>query len=186
MPYSYALTYGPEREAGKPALHLPPGAAEVLRTIAGSFDRETLVEDAFNMQTYDAAVGLTIGDLKIELREVPHFTPAFAMSFSSGDSGRFVYGADCTRSKALVELAAGAEILMVESALPAAYDGPAQAREGHLGPEDAGAMAKEAGVDRLVLTHATDFMDLEQSRAVAEREFEGPVEMAREGSIWQL
>jgi ribonuclease BN (tRNA processing enzyme) len=186
MPYSYGLTYGPERDGGKPDLHLPPGAAEVLRTIAGAFDKESLVEDAFNFIDYDPTEVLAIGDLRIELREVPHFTPAFAMSFTAGDSGRFVYGADCAPSTALVELATGADVLMVEAALPAAYDGPSEAREGHLGPEDAGQMAKEAGVRRLVLTHATDLMDLEESRSVAEGIFGGPVEMAREGSSWQL
>jgi ribonuclease BN (tRNA processing enzyme) len=145
-----------------------------------------LVEDAFAVVNYDATEALTIGDLRIELREVPHFTPAYAMSLTAGDSGRFVYGADCARSTALVELASGADILMVEAALPAAYDGPSAAREGHLGPEDAGAMARESAVGRLVLTHATDLMDLEESRSVAEASFGGPVEMAREGSSWQL
>jgi ribonuclease BN (tRNA processing enzyme) len=186
VPYSYALTYGQSREAGKPVLHLPPGAAQALRTIAGAFDKETLVEDAFEVVTYDPASPIVIGDLQIDLREVPHFTPAFAMAFSSGASGRFVYGADCARSDALVELATGADVLMVEAALPAAYDGPADAKEGHLGPEEAGEMAREAGVGRLVLTHATDQMDLEESRSVAEVIFGGPVEMAREGSSWQL
>ncbi len=186
VPFSYALTYGPEREVGKPSLHLPPQAAEVIRTVVGAFDKATLVEDAFDSSTYDPTEVLEIGDLRIELQEVPHFTPAFAMAFTSGDSGRFVYGADCARSDALVELASGADVLMVEAALPAAYDGPDTAREGHLGPEDAGDMAKAAGARRLVLTHASDFMDLEESRAVAEKAFGGPVEMAREGSTWQL
>jgi len=186
VPYSYALTYGPSRDAGKPGLHLPPGGEQALRTIAGAFDREGLVVDAFESVTYDPDSSIVIDDLQIELREVPHFTPAFAMAFTSGESGRFVYGADCARSDALVDLAAGADVLMVEAALPAAYDGPADAKEGHLGPEEAGEMARAAGVGRLVLTHATDLMDLEESRSVAEASFGGPVEMAREDSSWQL
>jgi ribonuclease BN (tRNA processing enzyme) len=75
---------------------------------------------------------------------------------------------------------------MVEAALPAAYDGPADAKDGHLGPEEAGEMARSAGAERLVLTHASDMMDLEHSRSVAEAVFGGPVEMAREGASWQL
>ena len=186
VPFSYALKYGPAREAGKPDLHLPPAAAEVIRQVVGAFDSETLVDDAFAVSTYDPSVPLRIGDLSIEMREVPHFTPAFAMAFTTTDSGRFVYGADCARSEALVELAADADVLMVEAALPAAYDGPEAAKEGHLGPEDAGEIAREANVGRLVLTHATDCMDLEESRSVAEATFGGAVEMAREGSTWQL
>ncbi len=186
VPFSYALKYGPARDNGKPALHLPPGGSGVIRQIVGAFDSETLVDDAFDVETYDPTQALQIGDLVIELREVPHFTPAFAMAFTSPGSGRFVYGADCSRSQALVDLASEADVLMVEAALPAAYDGPEAAKEGHLGPEDAGEMAREANVGRLVLTHATDCMDLEESRSVAETVFGGPVEMAREGSTWQV
>ncbi|MEI7889188.1 MAG: MBL fold metallo-hydrolase [Actinomycetes bacterium] len=186
FPFAYALIYGPPRTAGKPILYLPPGGMEVLRTIAGSFDNETLIEDAFETVEYVPEDGVTIGDIAIEMAEVPHFTRAYAMAISTSTQAKFVYGADCGVSGALVELARGAEVLMVEATLPAGQPADPQAESGHLTPAQAGQIARDAEVGRLVLTHASDVLDLEGSRQAAAAVFAGPVEMSAQGSSWNL
>lgn len=181
VPFSYALLYGPERTEGRPKLLLPPGGLAVMRAITGSFDKDTLVEEAFEASEYDPTAELSIGDLTVRFQPVPHFIEAWALSIA--DCGaRFVFGADCGPNEELARFAQGADLLMLEAAFPQGTEGG----EGHLTPEQAGAIARGAGVDRLVLTHASDCFDLVASREAASREFGGPVEVAAEGSCWDL
>lgn len=181
IPFSYALLYGPSRPEGRPKLFLPPGGLEVLRTITGSFDSATLVEDAFEAVEYDPAGILVADGLEVEFQHVPHFVDAWALGISDG-GGRFVFGADCGPNDELAVFARDAELLMLEAAF--AHD--AEGGAGHLTPAEAGRIARDASAARLVLTHASDCLDLVASREVAAREFGGPVEVAAEGSSWEL
>ena len=66
-----------------------------------------------------------------------------------GDSGKtLVYSGDTGYCEELVDLARGADLLILESSFP---DG--QGVEGHLTPSQAGEIAARAGATRLVLTH---------------------------------
>ncbi|MCX6388834.1 MAG: MBL fold metallo-hydrolase [Solirubrobacterales bacterium] len=186
IPFAYALLYGPQKAGDRVRLHLPPGGAGVLRTICGAFDSPTLMDDAFDVDHYDPESGIQVGDINFTMTEVPHFIPAYAMAISSDGCGRFVYGADCGVSDSLVDLAKGADILMVEATLPVNHEGPDGVESGHLTPVQAGLMARDAGAGRLVLTHASDCLDLEGSRLAAAEVFGGAVDVAREGLSWDL
>ena len=52
--------------------------------------------------------------------------------------------------------------------------------------EQAGEHAARAGVGRLVLTHITDELDGEEALAAARHAFGGPVELAREGAVYEV
>ena len=51
---------------------------------------------------------------------------------------------------------------------------------------EAGEHGRRAGARRLVLTHVSDELDSGRVRAEAERAFGGPVELAREGAIYDV
>ena len=57
---------------------------------------------------------------------------------------------------------------------------------GHLTPAEAGEHGRKAGARRLVLTHLSDELDAAWAEAEAERTFGGPVEIAREGAVYEL
>ena len=57
---------------------------------------------------------------------------------------------------------------------------------GHLTPEEAGDHAKRAGAKRVVITHISDELGDEWAREQAEAGFGGPVEVAREGAVYEL
>ena len=185
VPFAYALTHGPRRPPSPPELHAPPGARDTIRRVVGAWGNDDLVESAFALREYDPAAALRAGPLTLRFRPVPHFVPthAIAIAPAAGDGGRFVFGADCGPSEALSEFARDADLLVVEATLlqPEA-DGP----RGHLTSAEAGELGRRAGARRLVLTHLSDELDAVQAEEQAERAFGGPVEIAREGAVYEL
>jgi ribonuclease BN (tRNA processing enzyme) len=57
---------------------------------------------------------------------------------------------------------------------------------GHLTPAEAGDHARRAGARRVVLTHISDELDQEWAREQASEAFGGPVEVAREGAVYEV
>ena len=196
VPFSYALTYAPRQQPvpvdrwpgtdtpARPALHAPPGAGDIFRRVVGAWGNDDLIEHAFALREYDEADEPRVGPLRVRFHRVDHFVECFAVEITAeGSPGRFVFGADTGPSDALVEFAAGADLLMVEATLPRPErEGP----RGHLTPAEAGEHAKRAGVGALVLTHISDELDADWARTEASRTFGGDVEVAREDAVYEI
>jgi ribonuclease BN (tRNA processing enzyme) len=196
VPYSYALTYAPRQQPvpvdrwpgtdfpACPALHVPPGAAKVFRRVVGSWGNEDLIENAFELREYDPADEIEVGPIRIRFQAVPHFTETFAMSISSTNgSGRIVYGADSSPTEVLEEFARDADLMLVEATLPRPER---TGMRGHLTPGEAGGHARAAGAKQLLLVHISDELDWEWARDQAAEAFGGPVEVAREGAVYEV
>ena len=194
VPYSYALTYAPRQQPvpvhvwpgtetpARPDLHAPPGAREVFRRVVGSWGSEDLVEHAFALREYDPAEPLAIGPIGVRFRHVPHFLPCWAVELSAGGR-RFTFGADCSPSPELIGFARDTDLLVIEATLPRPErDGV----RGHLTPAEAGEHGRAAGARRLVITHVSDELGERWAREEAEHGFGGPVEVAREGAVYDL
>ncbi|MEA2123349.1 MAG: hypothetical protein QOI80_131 [Solirubrobacteraceae bacterium] len=194
VPYSYALTYAPRQQPvpvhvwpgtdnpAKPDLHAPPGARGVFRRIVGAWGNEDLIENAFALREYDPHETLTIGPLTLRFCGVPHFVPTWAIEFTDGVR-RFTFGADCSPTQDLVAFARDTDLLLIEGTLPRPERTGVR---GHLTPAEAGEHGKAAGARRLVITHVSDELDERWVREEAERTFQNPVEVAREGAIYEL
>jgi ribonuclease BN (tRNA processing enzyme) len=196
VPYSYALTYAPRQQPvpvdrwpgtdcpACPVLHAPPGARDLFRRVVGAWGNDDLIENAFELREYNPAEEIQIGPIRISFQSVPHFTETFAMSISSTNgSGRIVYGADCSPTEALAEFARDADLMLVEATLPRPER---TGMRGHLTPEEAGGHAKGAAAKRLLLVHISDELDSQQARDEAAEAFGGPVEVAREGAVYEV
>jgi ribonuclease BN (tRNA processing enzyme) len=85
-----------------------------------------------------------------------------------------VYSGDTDVSDSLVDLARGADLLVLEAANPTKLPG-------HLTPAEAGGLAARAGVARLLLTHFYPPCDAVDVVALAAREFSGEVIRAEDG-----
>lgn len=118
-----------------------------------------------------------IGDYPLEVSELPHicrspldlpdgllsWAPAEhrpeSISYRLEANGKaFVYTGDTEYSESVVDLARGANTLLIECSFPDESPIP-----GHLAPDSAARIASEAGVKRVVLTHiypAADKLDL--------------------------
>jgi ribonuclease BN (tRNA processing enzyme) len=196
VPFSYALTYAPRQQPvpvaqypgtddpAHPLLFAPPGATETFRRVVGAWGNEDLIENAFALSEYEPGSDLEVGSLRISFTEVPHFTETFAVEMSSlNGSGRFTYGADCRPGEELIEAARDTDLLIVEATLPR----PERTGiRGHLTPAEAGDHAKRAGAKRVVITHISDELDQEWAREEASKAFGAPVDVAKEGAVYEI
>lgn len=184
IPYAYALTYSHQAQAAnaRPALYAPPGARETFRRVTGAWHAPELIEQAFELHEYDAGTELALDPLRVRFHEVPHFITTHAVQVSEGDRS-FTYGADCRPNDEIVSFARGTDLLMLEATLEAPEEQP---QRGHLTPAEAGAHARRSGARRLVLTHLSADHDEAWVRAEAERAFGAPVEVAREGAVYEV
>jgi ribonuclease BN (tRNA processing enzyme) len=196
VPYAYALTYAPRQQPvpvppwpgtdhpARPRLIAPRGAREMFRRIVGSWGQEDLVESAFAIEEFERNDEVAVGPLRTRFREVPHWVTTFAIDVRSRDGGgRLTYSADCSPNDALVEIAHGTDLLLVEATLPRPER---TGKRGHLTPTEAGDHARRAGAKRVVLTHISDELDQTWARTQGADAFGGRVELAREGAVYEV
>jgi ribonuclease BN (tRNA processing enzyme) len=197
VPFSYALTYAPRQQPVpvhvwpgtaqpvRPALHVPQGGRDVFRRVVGTWGNEDLIENAFDLREYEPGDEIDIGPLRVRFASVPHFLPTNAVEVSSkhNGAGRLTYGADCRPNDALVEFARGTDLLLIEATLPRPERTGVR---GHLTPGEAGEHGRAAGARRLVITHVSDELGERWAREEAERTYGGPVEVAREGAVYEV
>ncbi|MBA2693324.1 MAG: ribonuclease Z [Rubrobacter sp.] len=92
------------------------------------------------------------------------------------DGASFVYTGDTEYAESVVELARGADTLLIECSLPDEAEIP-----GHLTPASAARIAAEAGVGRVVLTHLfPPVLELDLVAEVGEN-FDGEILVAEDG-----
>ena len=186
VPFAYALTHGPAAgERPPPPLLCPPGSAETFRRIVGAWGSEELIESAFDLREYEPGSSHDLNGLRFNLHEVPHFALTHAVELIGSSGGRIVFGADCRINDELTAAARGADVLLAESTLAAPDPAPLSER-GHMSAAEAGQLAADAGVGRLVLTHISDELDEAAAIEAASKAFDGSVEVAREGSSWAI
>jgi len=195
VPYSYALIYAPRQqpvpvhtwegtdEPARPRLVAPPGATETFRRVVGAWGNDDLIESAFRIEEYSPGDTVEIGDVRATFHPVPHFVETFAVRISAEGSRDIVYSADTRPGGEIVDAARDADLLIIEGTLPRPER---TGNRGHLTPEEAGEHAREAGAKRVVITHISDELGDDWAREEAEKGFGGPVEIAREGAVYEV
>jgi ribonuclease BN (tRNA processing enzyme) len=196
IPYSYALIHAPRQQPvpvppwpgtdspARPRLVAPPGGGGTLRRVVGAWGDESLIEQAFELEEYALESVVEVGPLRFGFAVMPHFIDAHAVAVSSIDGdGRLVFSADSRPARELVDFARGADLFLVEATLPRPERSGVR---GHLTAAEAGEHGRDAGVGRIVLTHISDELDQERAAERASGAFGGPVEVAREGAIYEI
>jgi len=113
------------------------------------------------------------GEVVIKSAAVNHTESSLAYRVA-GEGRALVYSGDTDESASLVELARGADLLVLECSNP--FKVP-----GHLTPAEAGRLAAQAGVPRLVLSHFYPPCDEVDVTAMAAVEFGGEIIKAEDG-----
>jgi ribonuclease Z len=164
-------------------VHGPVETLEVARGLLELFDLAER-QDMFALEWHPVPLreGRRVLDMPgVQITAAPMIhgqVQTLAMRFENTTNGRaIVYSADTEPCPALVHLALGADLLIHE----ATGD-----HLGHSTPAQAAESACEAGVARLALIHyPVRGVNLE-AWLLAAAEFPGPVELAHDGSVYQL
>jgi ribonuclease BN (tRNA processing enzyme) len=161
----------------------PPDAAErLIAAYAPNADERnrTDLSDLYAFRPYGGAV--RIGSLGVLAARVEHSCDAYGVRVSH--AGRaLVYSGDTGPCPQLVELATGADVLLAEASWP---DRPRNPPGVHLSGRDAGEAAAAAGVGRLLITHVPPWTDAEQVLTEAKAAFDGPTELVRPGTQYDI
>lgn len=116
---------------------------------------------------------VVLGEIIIKSAATNHTDASLAYRVEA-EGRALVYSGDTDESDSLVELARGADLLVLECANP--FKVP-----GHLTPPEAGRLAAKAGVPRLVLSHFYPPCDEVDVAALAGEEFKGEIIRAEDG-----
>lgn len=133
--------------------------------------------------TYDGAV-FDVGDLQLRLARTDHYVETYAVRIDDPSSGRsLAYSADTGPGWSFAALGEGIDVGLCEATYATDEDAAGIL---HLSARQAGAMAREAGVERLILTHLLPGADAEAHRRIAEGAFGAPVEIATTNTRYDL
>ena len=126
-----------------------------------------------------------IGPFTVRTVRVNHPVEAYAIRVQEDNprGGAMVYSGDTGPSEALVQLANGVDLLLVESAF---LDHPDNPHGMHLSGAQAAAIGQDAGVAAIVLTHIPPWHDPDRVLAEATPHFDGPVSLAKPGAVWDI
>ncbi|MGE5485336.1 MAG: MBL fold metallo-hydrolase [Ignavibacteriales bacterium] len=149
-------------------------------------------EDEFSRLAYKEALiphgvddgdSLALGGMLFEFTAVDHPFPCFSVRVSAG--GRvFAFSGDTAWCPQILEVARGADVFLCEASL---FDEDASGGyRGHLSARQAGEIAREAGVGRLLLTHLWPFHDFSRLVAEASSAFGGETSVAEEGGTYPI
>lgn len=183
IPFGTALRFSPRAPSVSPRLIVPPGSGEVLGAITLALSQPGVLDDAFAMTEYDPADTVSVGPLSIRFQPVPHYVAANAVEVRGTSGGRFTFGADHGPTDALNDFARATDLLFLEATL---LQPEADGARGHMTAGEAGVVAAGCEPQRLVLTHISDELDPAWAIAEARRAYDGPVEVARAGGVYDV
>jgi ribonuclease BN (tRNA processing enzyme) len=185
IPLTYAFRF--RYSGGQPIpLWLPPGGTRFLAGFLASLNIDAgFLNQAFVVAEYVPDSPLEVGGICITFAPTNHFVQGYAMLFEPTEAGspRIGYSSDTGPSGEVARLLSDAELALVEAT--ELQHPPGHALRGHLTAAEAGSLAREAGVGRLLLTHYVD-ADADAGLLAAAAEFCGSVELAREGKVYEL
>jgi ribonuclease BN (tRNA processing enzyme) len=126
-----------------------------------------------------------IGPFIVTTVRVDHPVEAYAIRITHNipDGGSLVYSGDTGPCESLVELAQGADLLLVESSFVDRPDNPPGL---HLSGRQAAEVGARAGVNAVVLTHIPPWNDRDAVLAEALPHFPGPLSLAVTGASWEI
>ncbi|MCX8006543.1 MAG: MBL fold metallo-hydrolase [Coriobacteriia bacterium] len=170
-----ALRYAPDGPAGPVDMFAAPGVLEALLAPLSERGRRDMSE-AFAARELRHGVPVFVGGLAVEPIRTTHAGETLALDIRDCAGRRIVYTSDSVASPALADAARGADLLLADATLPEEYAGKAP----HMTAREAGALARAAGVEVLVLTHLWPSVDRSQAARDAGCEFGGRIIVAEE------
>ena len=157
----------------------PDGTAARLAAAYGGSEGSEMAA-VFGFAGYSGPVRL--GPFTVDPVPVVHPVPAYALRVSA-DGGLVAYTGDTGPCPGLARVAAGADLLLAEASFEDGRDNPPDL---HLTGGEAGRLAAEHGVPRLVLTHIPPWNDPQQAFGEARASYRGSLDLAVPGAVYEV
>jgi ribonuclease BN (tRNA processing enzyme) len=171
----HALLFGPNGRLPSIPLWAPAETLDLLN----AYDDLT---DAFDTNVAAGGSSIELAGATFRFFAMAHPPETVGVRVESRD-GVLAYSADSGDAADFEGLAGGASLFLCEASNQDSDD----VWEGHLRAAQAGRIAREAGVRRLVLTHLPVDRDLDLSLTEARREAgDVPVELAVDGAVYEV
>lgn len=178
--YYVLRKYHPDAPWPAVPVYAPEGAAGRMAR-AYDLPEDPGMSAEFDFNTYDGSP-VRVGPFTVEPVAVQHPVPAYALRVRA-DGRLLTYTGDTGPCEGLDAAARGADLLLAEASFVTAGRNPVGL---HLTGTDVAEAAGRGGVGRVVLTHIPAWNDpqlaFEEARAV----FDGPVDLARSGDVYEI
>lgn len=149
----YVFPWGQRARKDRLRVILPPGSADQMLDLARGVGSARHFEDTFRLSEHDGSSSFGFADLTLRPVETQHYIRCWGFR-GEADGRRFAYTADTAPCTGLKDLADDVDLLLSEATLRSLEDDAAPPElRGHLLPAEAGAIARDGGTRRLVLTH---------------------------------
>lgn len=192
MGLAYALRFPAARARPLP-LYVPAEMTDLLGALDAQFGVPTLpamrapITQGMTIHPLDLAdttPTLVLEDLQLTVRPAQHAVPSAALRFH--DTHRAVaFSSDTGLTPPVTDTAAKADLFVCEAtylnASPAELTG-----HGHLTPDQAAAIAADADVRHLLLTHLSRPSDGREAHYIASEHYDGPIDIAKRGARWTV
>jgi ribonuclease BN (tRNA processing enzyme) len=160
----------------------PAGTEQRLTAAYGDTPSEKSMSEVFDFRTLTAGAHFETGPFSIRTDRMVHPVEAYGFRIEQGGSV-LTYSGDTGPCAALDTLAEEAELFLCEASFT---HGKEDIPHLHLNGLQAGECAKSANARRLVLTHISPWTDAQTNLRDAESVYDGPVELARPGAVYEF
>lgn len=162
----------------------PEGTEKRLTTAYDDTPSDSSMSEVFDFHGLEPASAIELGPFVIRTDAVRHPVEAYGFRVEHAASGRtLTYSGDTGPCVELARLAEGADLFLCEASFT---HGKEDIPELHLNGREAGEFASRAGAGRLVLTHIPPWTDAQINLRDAKSVFDGPVELARPGAVYEI
>ncbi|MFF6998658.1 MBL fold metallo-hydrolase [Streptomyces sp. NPDC008313] len=175
---AYAFAYGGLTPAAPVPVYAPRDCGRRIAAFLGRSDPGSL-DGVFDLRPLSDGHEAWAGGVRLGSHAVAHDTEAYGLR-AECEGGVLAYSGDSGPVPALARLAVGADLFLCEAGLDRHRDGEQRV---HLTPEDAGRVARTAGVRELCVTHVGPALTREAAAARAAAVFGGRTTAAREGDV---
>lgn len=170
--YFDALIHAKHEGGHRPDLTVigPRGSKHILNTIMDTFP--SFSRPPFGVTFKEVGDrSFAIGETRISPRTMTHVPDLHCLGYRIDYRGRsFAYSGDTQYCDNLVRLCREVDIAVLDCSFPANKPGP-----GHLHAGECGRVARESGIDRLVLSHFYPIAERYDVRAQAAEKFDGKI-----------
>ena len=166
------------RDEPAPALPVfaPAGALGPVLAL----DRPGMLDDAIALREFAPGERLTVGPFGIYSWLLPHWVPNAGLRLEA-DGQSLAYTGDTGPSPLLTELARGVDVLLAEATYP--WQVPRGDARYLSSARQAGAVARQAGAGRLLLTHLWPGTEPEEAGRAAAESYPGEIAVAWPGLV---